>query len=61
VLRPQSHTHPTKLVLAFTASHMIATSVLLDCRVTFWALLCVGGNPVGRLGIISTLLEPLLD
>lgn len=39
---------------------MVAPAILLDRRMTSRALLGVGRNPVGRLRVILTFLEPLL-
>ena len=40
---------------------MIATSILLNGCSTLWTLLGVRGDPVARLTVIVTLLDPLLD
>jgi hypothetical protein len=47
-------------MLALPAGHMVATAVLLDCRIALGTLLGVGRDPVCSLGIISALLEPPL-
>ena len=46
---------------ALPTCHVVAATILLDCRVALGALLCVRRNPVGRLGVILTLLEPPPD
>ena len=58
---PQTHTHPTELMLTFSAGHMIAAAVLFDSRLTFGAFLRVGRDPVRGFGIIFAFLEPHLD
>ena len=40
---------------------MVATSVLFDGGAALGALLRVGRDPVGRLGVVVALLDPLLD
>ena len=40
---------------------MVATSVLFDGSAALGALLRVGRDPVGRLGVVIALLDPLLD
>ena len=40
---------------------MIATSILLNGGSTLWTLLGVCGDPVARLTVVVTLLDPLLD
>ena len=40
---------------------MVATSVLFDGSTALGALLRVGRDPVGRLGVVIALLDPLLD
>ena len=40
---------------------MVATSVLFDGSAALGALLRVGRDPVGRLGVVVALLDPLLD
>ena len=61
VFRPESHAHPTKLMLALTACHVVAATILLDCRIAFRTLLGIGRDPVGGFGVVLTLLDPLLD
>eukprot|EP00123_Amoebidium_parasiticum_P016905 comp23632_c1_seq1/m.40283 comp23632_c1_seq1/g.40283 ORF comp23632_c1_seq1/g.40283 comp23632_c1_seq1/m.40283 type:complete len:377 (+) comp23632_c1_seq1:204-1334(+) len=60
---PRPHAHPAELVLARLASacHVVAATIFFDGRLALWALLCVCGYPVGRLAVIRTLLEPLLE
>ena len=40
---------------------MIAASVLFYGGIALWTFLCVCRNPVGGLGIVLALLQPLLD
>ena len=40
---------------------MVATTVLLDCRLASGAFFRIGGNPVGRLRVILAFLQPQLD
>ena len=47
-------------MLALPTSHVVAPSILLDCRNALGAFLRVGRDPVGSLRVIGTLLEPLL-
>ena len=58
---PVPKTHPTKIMLAFIALHVIATAVLLDAYVASWAVLRVSTNVVRRLTIVGALRQPLLD
>ena len=48
-------------MLAFPTCHVVAATVLFDCRVAFRAFFCVGGNPVSRLGVVFALFDPLLN
>ena len=48
-------------MLAFPASHVIATSILFYGRIALRTFFCVCRNPIGGLGIILALLQPLLD
>ena len=59
MLLPYTHAHPTELVSAPSARHVIAAAVLLDCRVTLRTLLRIRRYPVCCLRVILTLLEPL--
>ena len=43
-----------------TLTHVIATSILFNRRVTFGAFLGIGRNPIGRFRVIFTLLLPQL-
>lgn len=61
VLRPRTHADPAELVLALATRHVITSSVLLDRRLTLATFLGVGRNPIGRLGVVCTLLLPHLD
>jgi hypothetical protein len=45
----------------FLPHHVVAAAVLLDGGAALRALLRVGGDPVGRLGVVVALLDPLLD
>lgn len=58
---PVPQAHPTKVVLAIEALHVIATSVLLDAYVTLGAVFGVCAYIVGRLAVVGTLGQPLLD
>jgi len=60
---PWSQTHPAEVRLAalILANHVIATSILLNGSPTLGTLLGVGGDPVGCLAVIVTLLDPLFD
>lgn len=49
VLGPWSHTNPTKLILALSAGHVVAATILFNGRSTFTAFLGIGGNPIGGL------------
>jgi hypothetical protein len=48
MILPSFHTYPAKFVLAgfFSASHVIAASILFDVGQTFGTVLGVGGDPV---------------
>jgi len=57
---PGTHAHPAKLVLALFASHVIATTVLLNGALTFATLFRIAFDPVCRLAVIAALLQPHL-
>lgn len=48
-------------MLALAACHMVTAPIFLNGRVALGALLGVGGDPVSRLRVILTLLQPHLD
>ena len=48
-------------MLAFSTSHVVATSILFNRRVTSRAFLRIGRDPIRSLRIIGTLLQPFLD
>ena len=60
---PGSQAHPAEVRLAglVLADHVVAAAVLLDGGAALGALLGVGGDPVARLTVVVTLLDPLLD
>ena len=62
VLRPVSspvtQAHPTEVMLAVVALHVITTTVLLDTNITLGAVLGVGRDVVRCLGVVSTLRQP---
>ena len=61
MFRPEAHADPAELILAFPASHVIATPILFDRRRAFGAFFGVCVDPIGRLRIILALLDPHLD
>lgn len=62
VLRPVSspvtQAHPTEVMLAVVALHVITTTVLLDTNITLGAVPGVGRDVVRCLGVVSTLRQP---
>jgi len=60
MLGPNAHAHPAEFVPAFAACHVVASAILLDCRIALGALLCICGYPVRSLRVILALLHPLL-
>jgi len=40
---------------------MITTSIFFNDRTTRWTLFGIGRDPVGRLGVIVALFDPLFD
>ena len=61
MFRPEAHTDPAELILAFPASHVIAPPILFDRRRAFGAFFGVCVDPIGRLRIILAFLDPHLD
>lgn len=53
VVFPRAETHPTEVVFASEALHMVAALVFLDRFATLWAAFSVGDDPgeVFRLGV----------
>jgi hypothetical protein len=60
VFRPEAHAHPAEFMLALSAGHVVATTVLLNGGLALGAFLCVRRYPVGGLRIILALFKPLL-
>lgn len=58
---PVSKAHPAKIKLAIIALHVIATSILFYTYVAVGTVLRMGTDIVGRLTVIGTLGQPLLD
>ena len=58
MLAPRTGANPAKLVLTLPASHMIATTILVDRRIAMWALFCIGMDPIRRLAIVLTFFKP---
>lgn len=60
---PGTETDPTELVLAVLvlAHHMVAAAVLLNRHTALGTLFGIGRDPVGRLGVVIALLDPLLE
>ena len=60
---PGSQADPAEVCLAslVLADHVVAAPVLLYGGVAGGALLGVGRDPVARLAVVVTLLDPLLD
>jgi hypothetical protein len=55
---PRTHAHPTELILALLASHVIAATIFLNGALTLAALLGVTFDPVRSLTVIATFLQP---
>lgn len=45
VLLPGSKAHPAEVVVADSASHVVAALVLLNRLLAFWTVLCIGHDP----------------
>ena len=60
---PRSEADPAKICLArlIFAHHVVASTILFDGRTAGRALFGVGRYPVGRLRVVVTLFDPLLD
>lgn len=62
VLRPVSspvaQAHPTEVVLAVVALHVVAAAVLLDANIALGAVLGVGRDVVRRLRVVRALRQP---
>jgi hypothetical protein len=58
MLTPRPHTNPAEFIGTFPTSHMITSAVLFDRRVAPTTFLGIGGDPVGRFGIVFAFLEP---
>ena len=58
---PEAHPAKVRLTGLVLADHVVAAAVLLDGGATLGALLGVGGDPVARLAVVVTLLDPLFD
>jgi len=58
VILPVAGAHPAKFVFALLAGHVVAAPVLLYRGLALWALLGVCCDPICRLRVISTLLNP---
>lgn len=60
---PRPQTHPTKIGLAILvlADHVIAASILFNCGIAFWTLLCVGSYPIRSFRIVVAFFYPLLE
>lgn len=43
------------------AYHMIAATIFFNCDIAFWTFFRVGRNPIGRLWIVFTFLDPFLQ
>lgn len=48
----------TYLIFTLFAHHMIASSILFNSRQALCALLCIRRDPIRRLRVVRTLLEP---
>ena len=60
---PRTQTHPAKVSFAglVLANHVITATILLNGGSTSWAFFGICRYPIGRLGIVVTLLDPFLD
>ena len=58
---PEADPAEVRLAGLVLADHVIAAAVLLDGGLALGALLGVGVDPVGRLGVVVALLDPLAD
>lgn len=58
---PVSKAHPAKVELAVVALHVVATPILFYTYVAVGTVLRMSTDVVGRLAVVGTLGQPLLD
>lgn len=58
---PVTQTHPTKVVFAMKALHVITSAILLNANVTLGTIFRVCRNVIGRFTVIRTLGQPFFD
>jgi len=63
MLLPWTQADPAEFMFAVRAfaNDVIASTVFLNCCVTFWAVLCISVNPVKRLRIVLAFLFPSFE
>jgi glucose-6-phosphate isomerase len=57
---PITKTHPAKIVFAIVTLHMVASTILLDANIAFWAVFRMRRDIIGRFAVVGTLGKPSL-